>query len=76
MIPSFPSQGGRKGEGVGVMKGKGLKLEEIEASHKLGGVGKGGVQGRGKWRGFTYYSDVTIPRWLWRNSHESWGLVV
>ena len=25
--------GGRKGEGVGVMKDKELKLEEIEASH-------------------------------------------
>jgi len=38
------------------MKDKQLKLEEIEASHTLGGSGEGRVQGRGKWRGCTYYS--------------------
>ena len=47
------SNGGRKVEGVGVMKDKEIKLEEIETSHTLGGAGKGGVQGRGKWRGYT-----------------------
>jgi hypothetical protein len=41
---------GRKVEGVGVMKDKVRKLEEIEASHTLGEVGEGRVQGRGKWR--------------------------
>jgi hypothetical protein len=40
--------GGRKVEGLGVMKDKELKLEEIEASHTLGRPGEGHVQGRGK----------------------------
>ena len=40
-------------EGVGVMKDKEEKVEEIEVSHTLGGVGEGRVQGRGKWRGCT-----------------------
>jgi hypothetical protein len=33
------------------MKDKELLLDEIEASHTLGGVGEGRFQGRGKWRG-------------------------
>ena len=33
--------------GVGVTKDKELKLEEIEAPHRLGGAGEGRVQGRG-----------------------------
>ena len=41
---------GRKGEGVSVVKDTESKIEEIEASHTLGGAGEGGVQGRGKWR--------------------------
>ena len=45
------SPGGRKGEDVGVMKDK--ELKDIEASHTLDGTREGGVQGRGKWRGFT-----------------------
>ena len=40
------------------MKDKELKLEEIEASHTLGGAGEGRVQGRGKWRGCIFYSAV------------------
>jgi hypothetical protein len=40
------------------MKDKELKLEEIVASHTLGGAGEGRVQGRGKWRGFKCYSGV------------------
>jgi hypothetical protein len=43
------------------MKDKEVNLEEIESSHTLGGVGEGGVQGRGKWRGCTYYSVVRNP---------------
>ena len=35
-----------------------IKIEEIESSHKLGGVGEGRVQGRGKWRVCRYYKDV------------------
>ena len=38
------------------MKDKEVKHEEIEASHTLGGVKEGHVQGRGKWRGCTCYS--------------------
>ena len=37
--------GGRRLEGVGVMKDKELKLEKVEASRTLGGVGEGGVEG-------------------------------
>ena len=33
------------------MKDKELNLEEIEASHTLGGSGESRVQGRGKWKG-------------------------
>jgi hypothetical protein len=40
------------------MKDKKPKLEEIEASHTLGGAGEGRVQGRGKWRGYRCYSAV------------------
>jgi hypothetical protein len=42
------------------MKDKELKLEEIEASHTLGGAGEGRVQGRRKWRGVdaTLLSDT------------------
>jgi len=52
--------GGGRGEGRrGTLERKGhrrqrhithteLKLEEIEASHRLGGAGQGGVEGRGK----------------------------
>ncbi len=39
----------REVEGVGVMKDKELKLEEIEVSNTLGGAGEGRAQGRGKW---------------------------
>ncbi len=50
---------GEEVEGVGVMKDKELKpLEDIEASHTLGGAGEGRVQGRGKWRGCRCYSAV------------------
>ena len=48
------------------MKDKELKLEEIEASHTLGGAGEGRVQGRGKWGGCTCYSageTYTIAIW-------------
>ena len=47
------------------MRDKEIKFEEIEVSHTLGGTGKGGVQGRGKWRGCTYYSAVryTTSKW-------------
>jgi len=38
------------------MKDEELKLEEIEVFHTLGGAGKGLVQGRGRWRGYTDYS--------------------
>jgi hypothetical protein len=58
------------------MKDKELRLEEIEVSHTLGGVGEGRVQGRGKWRGYTYYSDTetyTTPRWSHRRRHETWS---
>jgi hypothetical protein len=37
-------QGGRKAEGVGVVKDKELKREEIEVSLTLGGAGEGRVQ--------------------------------
>ena len=40
------------------MKDKELNLEEIEDSHKLGGPGEGGNQGRGMWKGYTSYSVV------------------
>jgi hypothetical protein len=40
------------------MKDKELKLEEIEATHTLGGPEEGRVQERGKWRGCTCYSAV------------------
>jgi hypothetical protein len=48
---------GRKVEGVGVMKDKELKLEEIEASHTLGGAGEVS-RGRGERRGCKSYSAV------------------
>ncbi len=35
-------------------KDKEQKLEELESSHTLGGAGEGRVQGRGKWRGYTW----------------------
>ena len=35
----------------GVINDKKITLEESEVSHTLGGVGKGRVQGTGKWRG-------------------------
>ena len=38
------------------MKDKELKVDEIESSHTLGGVGTGRVQGRGTWRGWTCLS--------------------
>ena len=59
-------------------KDKELKLEEVEASLTLDGVGEGGVQGRGKWGGCTYYSTVkyTKSKWSLRNRAEVWGLVV
>jgi hypothetical protein len=44
------------------MKDKEVKLEETEASHTLGGVGEGRVQGRGKWRGCRCYSGVKYAR--------------
>ena len=49
---------GRKVGGVGVMKDKDLKFEEIESSHTLGGSGEGRDQGRGKWRGCKFYPGV------------------
>ena len=51
---------GQKGRrsGVDVMNDKQAKLEEIETSLTLGGVGEGRFQGRGKWRGFRWYSTV------------------
>ena len=36
---------------TGVMKDKGLNIEEIEVLHTLCGAGEGRVQGRGKGRG-------------------------
>ena len=36
------------------MRDKDLQLEEIEVSDTLGGVGEDRVQGREKWRGYTY----------------------
>ena len=44
----------RKEEGVGVMKDKELKFEEIEVSHTLGGTGEDHVPGRGNWTGCRY----------------------
>ena len=58
------------------MKDKELKFEEIEALHTLGGAGSGRVQGRGKWRGYTWYSTPeqgTIGIWLCRSRHETCG---
>ena len=49
---------GRKVEGVGVVKDKEVKCEEMEASHTLGGTEGGRVQWRGKWRVCRCYSDV------------------
>jgi hypothetical protein len=34
-------------KGVGVVRGKELKLEDSEASHTLGGAGEGVTQGEG-----------------------------
>ena len=48
------------------MKDKELMLEEIEATHTLGGAGEGRVQGRGKWTGCTCDSAAetyTIAIW-------------
>jgi hypothetical protein len=42
------------------VKDEEIKLEEIETSHRLGGVGEGRVQGRGKWRGCTRQSLTLI----------------
>ena len=56
------------------MKDKEVKVEGIEASHTLGGSGEGHVQGRGKGRGCTFYSDTeqyTMGMWSWRNRHET-----
>ncbi len=39
-------------------KDKKLKIEEIAASHTLGGAGQGRVQGRGKWRDATLLSGT------------------
>ena len=36
------------GQGVGVMKDKELKLQEVEAPYTLGGAGEGACPGRGK----------------------------
>ena len=51
-----------------------LKLEEIESSHTLGGVGEGDVQGRGKWSlgegehvtlmSYTLYPRMEHPRFM------------
>ena len=60
-----------EGKGVGVMKDKELKLEEIEVTHTLGGAGEGRVQGRGKWRGCMMYSGAeqyTIDTWSRRST--------
>jgi hypothetical protein len=55
------------------MKDKELMLEEIEATHTLGGAGEGRVQERGKWTGCTCYSAVryTIAKCSRRNRHEA-----
>ena len=55
------------------MKDKELKVEEIEASHTLGGAVEGRVQGRGKWREYTSYSvpQYTITMWSLRRRHET-----
>ena len=45
------------------MKVKGLKLEEIEASHTLGGAGEGRVQGGGKWRGWKGCRCYSVVRY-------------
>ena len=42
------------------MKGKEVKLKEIEASLTLGGAGEGRVQGRGKCRGCRLCSDTMV----------------
>jgi hypothetical protein len=51
-------QRGRKLEGVGVMKDKEVKCEEMEVSHTQGGAEGCRVQWRGKWRVCRCYSDV------------------
>ena len=65
--------------GVGVMKDKEIKLKEIEVSHKLGGVGKGRVQGREKWRGCRRYTGIkhrnTFKNVLSRLFHQRLGFV-
>ncbi len=43
----------RKVDGVGVMKDKEAKFDEMETSHTLD---EGRVQGRVKWRGCIWYS--------------------
>ena len=50
--------GGRKLVGVGVRKDQAVKLDEIQASHTLGGRSCHGVQGSGKWRGCRWYPVV------------------
>jgi hypothetical protein len=52
------SVGGRKSEGVGVMKDKEVKVGEIETPLILGESGEGRVQGRGKWSTCRFYSSV------------------
>ena len=51
------SVGGRKSEGVSVMKDK-VKVEEIETPLTLGESGEGRVQGRGKWSMCRFNSAV------------------
>ena len=57
--------GGARREGVGVVKDKGLKLDEMKVSRTLGGAVECRVQGRGKWRGCRCYS-ARIPQSKWR----------
>ena len=60
-------------EVVGVMKDKEPKTEEIDVSHRLGGVGECLLQGRGKWRGYTSYSvgdRYTVVIWSYRIRQE------
>ena len=45
-----------------VMKDKELKLVEVEASHTLGGAGKGRVQGRGKRAAYEVASLISPSR--------------
>ena len=57
------------------MKDKQTKVEEIEASHTLGGSGEGGVQGIGKWRGYTCYSTVRYTKVKWSHRKTDGSMI-